>query len=254
MMPDSSGDHPESAQTAGNHLCCLYPNSSIIFHCIFVAKNDKEGSGQSSVMSSLFVFHPLLLPRAKTQTPHKVSLSSITSYKNPITLWTPNTSKYTITLIHTILHSSLNTINSTVFQVLYTVLSVRKKSFALVFLKYRFDLAYAKDPAGVMLNNINSTEEQQFCWNPEHLGLNPNEAKILPGDSEVMEGQEAEQLLWHMQDLLCPPLSAALAASPEHLGRASGKLWDSTAPPTCAERNRELCHCLTEPAASSFYT
>lgn len=107
------------------------------------------------------------------------------------------------------------------------MLSVRKTRFALVFLKYWFDLAYAKDPAGSMQNSSNSTEEQQFCWNPEHLGLDPNEAKILPGDYEVwvMKAQEPEQrgespepgqcAVAHAGLALLSP-SAALAASPEH--------------------------------------
>lgn len=46
-----------------------------------------------------------------------------------------------------------------------------------------------------MLNSIDSTEEQQFCWNPENPGVDPNEAKMLAGDEEggVQKGQEAEQ-------------------------------------------------------------
>lgn len=76
-----------------------------------------------------------------------------------------------------------------------------------------------------MLNNISSTEEQQFCWNPEHLGLDPNEAKILPGDLEVgvMKDQETEQLLWHMQGLLCPPLQLHLLPARQSLGNALGQ-------------------------------
>ena len=54
---------------------------------------------------------------------------------------------------------------------------------------------YAKDPAGIMLNRSSSTEGQQCCWNPEHVGLDPNEAMIVPGDYEVrvMKAQEPEQ-------------------------------------------------------------
>lgn len=129
--------------------------------------------------------------------------------------------------------------------------------FALVFLKYWFNLAYAKDPAGIMLSSSNSTEEQQFCWNPEHLGLEPNEAKILPGDYEVqvMKAQELEQLWWkpraramwvkpRARAVCCGtcrgctafPFCCTCCQPRAFCGRTSGMLWDSSVPPMCATR------------------
>lgn len=50
------------------------------------------------------------------------------------------------------------------------------------------------------------------------------------------------------------PYSCTCCQPGASCGRAWGMLWDSTVPPTCAERNRELRHCLTEQPTSSFYT
>lgn len=124
---------------------------------------------------------------------------------------------------------------------------------ALVFLKYWFDLACAKDPAGIMLNSIDSAEEQQFCWNPENPGLDPNEAKMLAEDEEggVLKGQGAEQWVWHVQGLCALPSSCICC---QCWGRAWGMLRDSTVPPACAKRDREPWHCLPEQPASSSYT
>lgn len=98
---------------------------------------------------------------------------------------------------------------------------------------------------------------QGLCWGVAILlesrasGARSNEAKILPGDSEVWDESPGGRAVL----CTCRACSAfPFSSTCRQPGAPSGMLWDSIVPPMSAERSRELWHCLTEQAASSFYT
>lgn len=157
-------------------------------------------------------------------------------------MWTPNTSKHTITLIYTSLHSSSNTIM--VFKILYYCVKCKEKNLCTDISEVLIWSGLCKGPCR------DYAEEQQFCWNPEHLGLDPNEAKILPGDSEVGdESPGGRAVLCTCRACSAFPFSCTCCQP-----RApSGMLWDSTFPPTCAERSTQGIVALPDWASSILF-
>lgn len=191
-------------------------------------------------------------------------LFSIILYKNPITLWTPSTSKYTNILIHTNLHGSLNTINSMVFKILCYCVKCKNIKVCTGISEVLIWSGLCKRPCR------DYAEKQQFHWRAAILlesrafGVrskwSKDPARRLRSGSDESPGARAvrwqprgqSRVLWVCRGCCASP-SAAAAASPEHpvqnLGNALGQHRATNA----CSRNRELWHCLTEQPASSSY-
>lgn len=145
--------------------------------------------------------------------------------------------------------------------------------FALVFLKYWLDLAYAKGFCWIASAPLKSSNSAGILSIWGYIQMKQRSCQEMKKwqwckarrQSRVLTAQEAGQgavalqgrVLWHCRDFPVP--SPPAAASPEcpeaePWGQHSATIGDSTVPPRCAERSRELWHCLTEHPASSCYT